>query len=85
MDFDIDALKNEIMATISDVKDLADDTLFGPEAVGIGAGLIAAGLTGYSLHHPEIAMYLAAEAGDIAQEIASEIGGLTSAVEVGGD
>jgi len=42
-------------------------------------------MVGYNLRHPEMVMFLAAEAGDVAQEMMSEIGGLSTVAEVGGD
>lgn len=70
---------------ILDLLNLSDDILSSKESFAIGVGSLAAALVGYNMRHPEIAMYFAAEAGDVAQELMSEVGGLTSAVEVMGD
>jgi len=70
---------------VTDAKKLVDDTLYSKEAAAIGAALIAAAMVGYNLRHPELPMFLAAEAGDVAQEMMSEIGGLSTVAELGGD
>jgi len=85
MDQGMETVKSTLTDIIGDARDIVDGTIYSPEAAAIGAGLIAAASIGYILRHPEMALFLAAETGDVAQELMSEIGGLTSAVEVGGD
>lgn len=82
---DLEQTKEDIAEAIDFIKDTVDDTLNSNETAAIGAGLLAAGLIGFHMRHTEIALFAIAEGADIIEEAASEIGGLTSAVEVGGD
>ena len=76
---------DDISSIVEEAKEVIGETLHSKEAFAIGLGLFMTGSLGFGMRHPEIGMFVVAEAGDVGKEIASEIGGLTSMVEVGGD
>jgi len=70
---------------MTSMMDTLDENIYTPEGFAIGVGLQMAGAVGYAMSHPEIPMYLAGEGGDVMQELMSEIGGISTVAEVGGD
>jgi hypothetical protein len=74
----IDGSKDIADGVIGLLKEL-DETVYSPEIFGLGLGLLAMGTVGLTSRHPEMAMFLAAETGDVAQEF---LGNLTNAADI---
>ena len=62
---------DDISSIVEEAKEVIGETLHSKEAFAIGLGLFMTGSLGFGMRHPEIGMFVVAEAGDVGKEIAS--------------